>query len=58
MEMDTKLKIAVALAGVTLAAAATGFAREYRKRRVVKPLPGTTKVAKLYVITDVKTPKK
>lgn len=58
MEMDTKLKLAVALAGVTLAAAAAGFAHEIRKRRPVKPLPGTTKVAKLYVITEVKTKKK
>jgi hypothetical protein len=49
MNEDTKIKLIVAAAGVTLAATAAGITHQIRKRRPCKPLPGTTKVEKLYV---------
>ena len=43
------------MAGLAVAATATVVTRQIQKRRLKKPLPGTTKIEKLYVI---KTPVK
>lgn len=50
MTEDTKLKLVVATAGLAVAATAAGIAHQLNKRRLKKPLPGTTKIEKLYVI--------
>lgn len=55
---DTKLKLIVAAGGVALAAGAAALTHQVNKRRLKKPLPGTTKIEKIYVITKVKNPKK
>lgn len=55
MTEDTKLKLVVAAAGIAVAATATGIARQVNKRRLKKPLPGTSKIERIYVI---KTPVK
>lgn len=55
MTEDTKLKLVVATAGLAVAATAAGIAHQLNKRRLKKPLPGTTKIEKIYVI---KTPVK
>ena len=52
MTEDTKLKLIVAGAGIAVAATATGIAYQVRKRRLKKPLPGTTKIEKIYVIKE------
>jgi hypothetical protein len=57
MNEDTKLKLVVATAGLAVAATAAGIAHQLNKRRLKKPLPGTTKIEKIYVIKD-KTSKK
>jgi len=52
MNMDTKAKLIVA--GAALAtASAIATANAVRKHRLKKPLPGTTKIEKIYII---KTP--
>lgn len=58
MTEDTKLKLVVAAGGVALAAASATIAHQVNKRRLKKPLPGTTKIEKIYVITEVKKPRK
>ena len=58
MNDDTKLKLIVAAGGVALAATAAAIAHKVNKHRLKKPLPGTTKIEKIYVITKVKNPKK
>lgn len=58
MNEDTKLKLIVAAGGVALAAGAAVITHQVSKRRLKKPLPGTTKIAKIYVITDMKKPRK
>lgn len=58
MTTDTKLKLIVASAGVALAATAATVTHQVTKRRLKKPLPGTTKIEKIYVITNVKKTKK
>lgn len=58
MTEDTKLKLIVAAGGVALAAGAATLAHQANKRRLKKPLPGTTKIERLYIITDVKKTKK
>lgn len=55
---DTRLKLIVAAGGVALAAGAAVLTNQVNKRRLKKPLPGTTKIEKIYVITTVKKPKK
>ena len=55
MNTDTKLKLAVAAAGLAVAATATGITHQLRKRRLRKPLPGTTKIERIVII---KTPVK
>lgn len=57
MNEDTKLKLIVAAAGLTVAATAAGITAHVRKRRLKKPLPGTTKIERIYVLKD-KTPTK
>ena len=57
MTEDTKLKLVVAGAGIAVAAAAAGITAQVCKRRLKKPLPGTTKIEKIYVIKE-KTPTK
>ncbi len=57
MNEDTKLKLVVAAAGLAVAATATGIAYQVNKRRLKKPLPGTTQIYKMYVVKE-KTPKK
>ena len=42
-------------AGITVAAVAAGITHQLNKRRLKKPLPGTTKIEKIYII---KTPVK
>lgn len=58
MDNDTKLKLIVAAGGVALAAGAVTITHQVNKRRLKKPLPGTTKIEKIYVITKVKKPRK
>jgi len=58
MNEDTKLKLIVAAGGVALAAGAAVLTNQVNKRRLKKPLPGTIKIEKIYVITNVKKPKK
>ena len=57
MNEDTKLKLVVATAGLAVAATAAGIAHQLNKRRLKKPLPGTCKIEKIYVIKE-KTSKK
>lgn len=57
MNEDTKLKLIVAGAAIAVAATATVVTRQVQKRRLKKPLPGTTKIERIY-ITKEKTSKK
>lgn len=57
MNEDAKLKLIVAGAAIAVAATATVVTRQVQKRRLKKPLPGTTKIEKLYIIKE-KTPTK
>lgn len=57
MNEDTKLKLVVAAGGLAVAATAAGIAHRLNKRRLKKPLKGTTKIEKIYVIKE-KTPTK
>lgn len=57
MTEDTKLKLIVAGAGIAVAATAVGIAHQLQKRRAVKPLPGTTRVERIYVIKENTTKK-
>jgi hypothetical protein len=54
MNEDTKIKLIVAAAGVAVAATAAGITHQIRKHRTCKPLPGTTKIEKLYIIQTSK----
>jgi hypothetical protein len=58
MNEDTKLKLIVAGAGIAVAATAAGITHQIRKHRTCKPLPGTTKVEKIYVIKEKTNHKK
>lgn len=58
MTETDKLKLIVAAGGVALAAGAATVTHQVNKRRLKKPLPGTTKIEKIYVITKVKNPRK
>jgi hypothetical protein len=55
MNEDTKIKLVVAGGAFVIAAAGAGIARRIQKRRLKKPLDGTTKIERIYVI---KTPVK
>lgn len=57
MTEETKLKLVVAAAGLAVAATITGLAHQVNKRRLKKPLPGTTKIEKIYVIQETHTKK-
>ena len=57
MNEDAKLKLIVAGAAIAVAATATVVTRQVQKRRLKKPLPGTTKIERIY-ITKEKTSKK
>lgn len=50
INIDLKTSLIVAGAGIVTAAVATGITHVVRKHRALKPLPGTIKVEKLYVI--------
>lgn len=53
--MDTKTQAAIAVAGLAFTAAfTTGVIHNYRKNRTCKPLPGTTKVERIYIIQTTK----
>lgn len=52
MNEDIKLKLVVASAGLVVAATAAGIAHQLNKRRLKKPLPGTTKIEKIYIIKE------
>lgn len=55
MTMDTKTQAAIAVAGLAFTAAfTTGVIHNYRKNRTCKPLPGTTKVERIYIIQTTK----
>lgn len=57
MTEDTKLKLVVAAAGLAFAATAAGLTARSYKRRLKKPLPGTTKIEKIIIVKE-NTPKK
>lgn len=54
MTEDTKLKIAVAAAGFGVAAVGVAVARRIQKHRLKKPLSGTTKIERIYIIKESK----
>lgn len=57
MTEDTKLKLVVGAGILAVTAVGTGITRHVNKRRLKKPLPGTTKIERVYIIKD-KTKKK
>lgn len=56
MNTDIKIQAAIAVAGAAFATAfVSGVVINYRKKhRKCAPLPGTTKVEKIYIIKDTK----